>query len=83
VKTVLDLPDEILKSARESAAIRGETLGDYVAAAVQARLRDESTRESTEGGWQGVFGAARHADVAAIDEIVSRDLERVELDDWR
>ncbi|HYI10727.1 MAG TPA: hypothetical protein VEK57_16825 [Thermoanaerobaculia bacterium] len=83
MKTTLDLPDEILKNAKASAAIRGETLRDYVAAALESRLRHESAPGRAPGGWRSVFGAVRRTDVAAIDQIVSRDLEEIEPDDWR
>ena len=79
MKTTLDLPDEILKDAAASAASRGETLQDYVAAAVESRLREERPRK----GWRSVFGTARPDDVAPVDELVSRDLETITPDDWR
>lgn len=83
VKTTLDLPDEILKNAKASAATRGETLRDYVAAALDQRLRYETARGRTPSGWRSVFGVARRADVAAVDKIVLRDLETINPDEWR
>ena len=83
MKTTLDLPDEILKDAKVSAAIRGETLRDYVTGALEARLKHETARKRSQAGWRNVFGVARRADVAAIDQIIARDLETVEPDDWR
>lgn len=79
MKTTLDLPDEIVKNARASAAGRGETLRDYVAAAIESRLR----REGGKRGWRSVYGAVRRSEVAAIDRIVTRDLEKIEPDDWQ
>ena len=79
MKTVLDLPDEIMKDAEASAASRGESLQDYVAGAVESRLRDERPRQ----GWRSVFGAARPDDVLAVDEVVSRDLETIVPGDWQ
>ena len=79
MKTTLDLPDEVLKDAQASAASRGESLQDYVAAAVESRLREERPRK----GWRSVFGAAHPNDVIAVDEIVSRDLETIVPDDWQ
>jgi hypothetical protein len=81
VKTTLDLPDDVLRNAKATAAVRGESLRDFVASALQARLRyDSSARRS---GWRGVFGLARAAEVAAVDRIISRDLETVELAEWQ
>jgi hypothetical protein len=83
VKTTLELPDEIVKGAKASAAIRGETFHDYVASALESRLRNERARGRAPGGWRSVFGVARRADVAAVDQIISRDLETFEAEDWR
>jgi len=83
VKTTLDLPDEIVKDAKASAAIRGETLRDYVAGALEARLQHETARKRSHAGWRSVFGVARRADVAAVDRIVARDLETIDPEDWR
>lgn len=75
MKTTLDVPDHVLRKAKATAAVRGETLRDFVTAAIEARLRCD---KSTHGhlGWKSLFGLARPSDVAAVDRIVSRDLER-------
>jgi len=83
VKTTLDLPDEIIKDAKASAATRGETLRDYVTGALEARLLHETARKRSRTGWRSVFGVARRADVAAVDRIVARDLEMIDPEDWR
>ena len=81
MKTTLDLPDAVLRNAKATAAVRGESLRDYVASAIESRLRyDSSARRS---GWRIVFGLARTAEVGAVDRIISRDLETVDLAEWR
>jgi hypothetical protein len=80
VKTTLDLPDDLLRNSKATAAVRGESLRDFVASALEARLRtDTSARRS---GWRGVFGLARAAEVRGVDRIVFRDLETVDLAEW-
>jgi len=80
VKTTLDVPNDILRSAKAAAALRGETLGVYVTAAIEARLRADKSIDD-RSGWRRVFGRARRADVAAVDRIISRDLEKIDLTD--
>jgi hypothetical protein len=82
VKTTLDLPDSVLRNAKATAAVRGQSLRDFVTAALEARLRSET---STPGrsGWRALFGLARQSDVDAVDRIISRDLETVDLAEWR
>jgi hypothetical protein len=80
VKTTLDLPDDVLRNAKATAAMRGESLRDFVASALEERLRSDSS--ARRGGWKSVFGLARAAEVAAVDRIISRDLETVDLAEW-
>ena len=81
VKTTLDLPDDVLRNAKATAAVRGESLRDFVASALEARLRSDSS--ARRSGWRSVFGLARAAEVGAIDRIICRDLETVDLAEWR
>ncbi|MEK6371735.1 MAG: hypothetical protein AABO58_03480 [Acidobacteriota bacterium] len=76
MKTTLDVPDQVLRKAKAAAAVRNETLSDFVTAAIEARLVDTSTHDRF--GWKSLFGLARPSDVAAVDRIVSRDLEPVD-----
>jgi hypothetical protein len=82
MKTTLDLPDALLRDAKATAAMRGESLRDFVAAAVDARLGAEKAAVG-RSGWRAAFGVARPADVAAVDRIVSRDFESVDPSEWR
>jgi hypothetical protein len=81
LKTTLDLPDEVLRNAKATAAVRGESLRDFVASALEARLRSDSS--ARRSGWRSLFGLARAAEVRAVDRIISRDLETVDLAEWR
>lgn len=81
MKTTLDLPDEVLRSAKATAAVRGETLRAFVTAALTARLRAE-THPPGRSGWRSAFGLARRVEVAAVDRIVSRDLESIDPAGW-
>ncbi len=81
MKTTLDLPDDVLRNAKATAAVRGESLRDFVASALEARLRSEpSARRS---GWRSVFGLARATEVGAVDRTIFRDLETIDLAEWR
>jgi hypothetical protein len=81
VKTTFDLPDEILRNAKATAAVQGQSLRDFVASALEARLRSDASL--ARSGWRTVFGLARAAEVRSIDRIISRDLESVDLAEWR
>jgi hypothetical protein len=70
-----------LRNAKATAAIRGESLRDFVASALEARLRSDSS--APRSGWRSVFGLARAVEVAEVDRIMSGDLETVDLAEWQ
>lgn len=82
MKTTLDVPDEVLRNAKATAAVRGESLRDFVTAAIEARLRSDTSGHG-RSGWRSLYGLARSAEVRAVDRIVSGDLETVDLAEWR
>jgi hypothetical protein len=81
MKTTLEIPDELFRQTKAMAAMRGESLKDFVTEALQAHL--EQTSAPSRRGWQSVFGQARREEVEAVDAIVAEDLERIDPDEWR
>lgn len=81
MKTTLEIPDELFRQTKAIAAMRGESLKDFVTEALQAHL--EQTSASSPRGWQSVFGQARREEVEAVDAIVAEELERINPDEWR
>ena len=81
VKTTLEIPDEIFRQIKAMAAIRGESLKDFVTEALQARL--EQTTAASPQGWRSVFGQARREEVESVDAVVAEELERIDPDEWR
>jgi hypothetical protein len=64
VKTTLEIPDDLLRQAMVAAALRGESLKDFVTAALQAHLETQSAEAPGDSGWRSVFGRARLEEVA-------------------
>ncbi|MFL6232114.1 MAG: hypothetical protein ACJ76N_03190 [Thermoanaerobaculia bacterium] len=81
MKTTLEIPDELFRQTKATAAMRGESLKDFVTEALQAHL--EQTTAASPRGWQSVFGQARQEEVDSVDAIVSEELERINPDEWR
>jgi hypothetical protein len=81
MKTTLEIPDELFRQTKAMAAMRGESLKDFVTEALQARL--EQTTAASPRGWQSVFGQARREEVESVDAIVAQDLERIDPDEWQ
>lgn len=58
MKAALEIPEDLLKRATTIAALRGESLEDFITAALQVYLEREAPAASPQG-WQSVFGQAR------------------------
>jgi len=82
VKTTLEIPDELFREAKATAARRGESLKDFVNAALEARL-EVSQPKPDRSGWRSVFGLVTAKHLAGVDKIVARDLETVDPSDWK
>ncbi len=83
MKTTLELPDDLFRQAKATAALRGESLKDFFTTAIQTHLEQQVTGASARQGWRSVFGQARREDVDAVDAVIAEEFERVDPDEWR
>ena len=83
MKTTLEIPDDLFKRTKATAAMRGESLKDFVTEALESHLGRQTSAESAQRGWRSVFGRARQEEVDTVDAVVSAELERIDPDDWR
>jgi hypothetical protein len=83
VKTTLELPDDLFRQAKATAAMLGESLKDFITEALREHLERRTTGASAQRGWQSVFGQARQEEVASVDAVVAEEFERVEPDGWQ
>lgn len=82
MKITLEIPDDLFKRTKATAAMRGESLKDFVTEALQAHLEGQATGASPRG-WRSVFGKARREEVESVDAIVTKEFERIGPDEWR
>jgi len=83
MKTTLEIPDDLFRRTKAVAALRGESLKDFVTEALQAHLDSRIPAPSSERGWRSVFGKARKEDVEAVDAVIAAELEHVDPADWQ
>jgi Arc/MetJ family transcription regulator len=83
VKTTIELPDTLFRQTKAAAALRGESIKDFVTAALRAHLESQASDAQQERGWRSVFGKASSEEVEEIDRIVAEELERIDMDSWR
>lgn len=83
MKTTIEIPDDLMRHTKATAAMAGETLKDFVTTAIRERLERHSVALSPPRGWRSVFGQATREEVAEVDAVVTADLEQVDPDEWR
>lgn len=83
MKTTLELPDDLFRQTKATAALRGESLKDFVAEALEAHLKRGLGDASSLRGWRRVFGKARREEVEPVDAVIAEELGRIDPDDWR
>jgi hypothetical protein len=83
MKTTLEIPDDLFRQTKATAALRGESLKDFVTAALRAHLTSGTGPASPESGWRSVFGKARREEIEEVDRIVAEEFERIDPEAWR
>ena len=83
VKTTIDIPDPLFRKAKSRAAERGQTLREFVASALQAKLETDAGRRSDEPAWMSGFGVLRRLrkETARIQGVIDEAFEAVEAED--
>jgi hypothetical protein len=83
VKTTIEIPDELFRKTKATAASRGETLREFINEALTTRLASTSRPASHRSGWRSVFGLAEQKTVERIDTLLDAELEQVDSSEWR
>ena len=83
MKTTIEIPDDLLRQTKATAALSGETLKQFVTIAIQERLQRNGSARPRSRGWRSVFGLASRAEVEELDRAVAAELELVDPLDWR
>lgn len=83
MKTTIDIPDELFKRAKATAALQGESLRELICGALETRLAAVAPPRTDRPGWRSVFGLADPKAVARIDAVIESDLEQIDPSEWR
>lgn len=82
MKTTIDLPDELFRKAKATAALRGESLKQLISTALKLELSRVAAMNE-DSGWQQCFGAATSQQVAEVDRIVDQELAQIDEEQWQ
>jgi len=81
MKTTVELPDDLYRTAKSRAAERGVSFRSFLIDALRSHLHEKTGADALNG----IFGilAQEPEAVYAVDRTVERDLEQVDPDEWR
>jgi|CXWL01.1.fsa_nt_gi hypothetical protein len=82
MKTTIEVSDALLRQAKATAALRGESLRQLFEEALSDHLAGAKVPTGGEG-WRRVFGRAERAAVEEVDAAVAAELGRIEPESWR
>jgi len=83
MKTTLDIPDALLRRAKNLAAKEGLTLRDLISQALQAEL-DRLEEQDGEPSWKRhVGGTRRFAQAEVLNDAVNKVFGRVDDEIWK
>ena len=83
MKTTVEIPDSLYRQLKARAALRGQTIKDFLLEAVRAKLASDKTSSKGKTGWRAAFGAADPKDVAEVQRIIDEEFSQVDPDDCK
>ena len=84
MKTTVELPDTLFRSAKARAAHEGLSLKIFFERAVSAQLNRKLT-PPTAPGWKRSFGRLKDIKAATreVQRVVDREFSRIEAETWK
>lgn len=82
MKATIEIPDDLFRQIKATAALRGESLKDFITDALRDRLDLQASRSAGVPGWRSVFGSASREEVEAVDAVIAEEFEKVDPRDW-
>lgn len=83
MKTTIEIPDDLFRKAKATAALEGDSLRQLICDALETRLASSPRSETDRSGWRTVFGLAEPKTVKRLDRRIAADLERIDSSEWR
>jgi hypothetical protein len=85
MKTTLELPDQLFRKAKATAAERGQSLKEFVTEALRDKLALDRGAPAHQPAWMQGFGKLRrlHKETVRVQSIIDREFEIVEPEDRR
>jgi hypothetical protein len=83
VKTTIEIPDALFRRAKARAAERGQSLKDFVAEALQAKLAGPAREAAAPPKWMAGFGklGRLRKETARVQAAIDAEFEVLEAED--
>lgn len=82
MKTTLEIPDVLYRQVKARAALKGQTVKDFMVEAVRAKLADNGAKPNKKTGWRAVYGAADPKEIAELQRIIDEEFSRIDPEGW-
>jgi hypothetical protein len=86
MKTTLELPDQLFRRAKATAAERGQSLKEFVTEALRDKLvLDRGRAPAHEPEWMQGFGKLKrlHKETVRVQSVIDQEFEVIEPEDRR
>jgi hypothetical protein len=86
MKTTLELPDQLFRKAKATAAERGQSLKQFVTEALRDKLApDRGRTPAQEPEWMQGFGKLKrlHKETVRVQSVIEQEFEVIEPEDRR
>ena len=85
LKTTIDIPDDVFRRAKATAAADGKSLKEFFTTAIQAQLRQRSDAGLLEPPWEKAFGGLRDLcrENRRIERLIKAEFGTIDEDEWR
>ena len=82
MKTTVEIPDTLYRQLKARAALKGQTIKDFMVEAVRTKLDDDRAKPKNKTGWRAVFGAADPKEVAELQRVIDEEFSRIDPEGW-
>jgi hypothetical protein len=80
LKTTVEIPDDLFRQAKATAAQQGTSLKDFLTEAVREQLRKRTSAPNLNKPWMRAFGGVRdlHRETKRLERVIQREFERID-----
>lgn len=83
VKTTIEIPNELFRQWKSSAAAHGQSMKEFLTHALREKLTARKPRNGAPTGWKAVWGKATPRQIRDVDTIIEAEFEKIDAANWQ